>query len=916
MKNALPSSLLRFLALLLFFPADLTAQGQRYYVDGQASGQLTGQSWTDAFRDLHDALALALPGDEVWVAKGVYQPAATDRTARYQLPSGVRLYGGFTGAEMLLEERPPAGQATVLSGDIGMVGDSSDNSYTLLYLRYPDVQTLVDGFTFRDALANDPNASVGTVGAAGAALYILGEDSIAYPTIRNSRFEHNTAQSHGGAVFINGSGSGSVAPLFRDCQFRYNQAGLNGGAVYRDGASWWERPADLDHCTFEHNRAVRGGCFYLADAERSDTLQIVASNFYRNFAEQQADVMALGRARQVGASTVRIIQCDLSENLNKGIFSTDVFSTDGSLDMQIDSCTIYNNVSTGIPVIRLSLFGKIRCDISNCFLSTDLLGGINSQQYIIAVEEISDLQDNALFIHHSLFQKCGVLLSCNAKSLINKSIFNKNISCEIISTSGYCIKNTVFNKIASLQLQNGRHIFIENSIFFKNYMQPDVSIVPNDSIATISNCIFWPLTDHVDFFYDKFQFLFSVLPVQANNCLFTDTLYSKGYLDGGTDPITGPGVQIGPDPLFLDTLHGDFHLHPCSPAWNAGDNASTLAQGLTTDLDGRPRIVDGQVDIGAYEVQPLRSTGPAMVQAACFSRPEGAVQWDLQNGCAPYAYQWASGGTTGSTTSGLAPGPYAFTITDSRGRTLLQNADVPASAPELTLSGDTLLCPASTDGSLMALVSALLPVTYQWSTGSSSGSIDHLSVGQYSATLTDAIGCRDTATAVITSSPLPIVTAQIGKASSVTTADGNIQVTVESGQPPYTYTWTEVPSASPTIAGLLSGTYHLLVTDGAGCATPFQYEVGATSATTAPEPLVAGSVQPNPARAQVLLRFGDSMTWQLFSVTGVEVLRVEGQSVGGTLSVDLSGLPAGLYFYAFSRDSRMLSQDRLFILGE
>jgi hypothetical protein len=36
-----------------------------------------GSSWTLAYTDVQDALAIAVSGDEIWVAKGVYTPTGT-----------------------------------------------------------------------------------------------------------------------------------------------------------------------------------------------------------------------------------------------------------------------------------------------------------------------------------------------------------------------------------------------------------------------------------------------------------------------------------------------------------------------------------------------------------------------------------------------------------------------------------------------------------------------------------------------------------------------------------------------------------------------------------------------------------------------------------------------------------------------
>ena len=54
-------------------------------------------------------------------------------------------------------------------------------------------------------------------------------------------------------------------------------------------------------------------------------------------------------------------------------------------------------------------------------------------------------------------------------------------------------------------------------------------------------------------------------------------------------------MEYGPDAWDVTPLPG-------SPAIDAGDNA-VVPTGVTTDLAGSARIVNGTVDMGAYEVQ-------------------------------------------------------------------------------------------------------------------------------------------------------------------------------------------------------------------------------------------------------------------------------------------------------------------------
>ncbi|MCC7466842.1 MAG: hypothetical protein IT261_11255 [Saprospiraceae bacterium] len=122
------------LLILLFSccSALLSAQ-QIWYVNQAAAGANNGVSWSDAFTSLQAALSVAQYGDQVWVAKGTYLPTQdNNREVSFNLPQGVKLYGGFAGTETALNQRNVQVNATILSGEIGDPAVWTDNVYHVL----------------------------------------------------------------------------------------------------------------------------------------------------------------------------------------------------------------------------------------------------------------------------------------------------------------------------------------------------------------------------------------------------------------------------------------------------------------------------------------------------------------------------------------------------------------------------------------------------------------------------------------------------------------------------------------------------------------------------------------------------------------------------------------------------------------
>ncbi|NDY73545.1 hypothetical protein DO021_09360 [Desulfobacter hydrogenophilus] len=219
------------------------------YVNDDATAGGDGTSWATAFCDLNLALEQAAAGSRIWVAKGVYTPTdGPERFAAFVMKKGVDLYGGFNGNETTLKERDWESNKTVLSGDIGRVGDNSDNSYHVVF---GASDSLLDGFVIQAGRADGEFYH-----RRGGGLLCDGK---AGPRIANCIFEKNQAEE-GGAI----ASTGSAAPVLGNCTITENTARLGGGILFRTKPGNSGLGAKLTDVTFIGNTSQgKGGAVYI-----------------------------------------------------------------------------------------------------------------------------------------------------------------------------------------------------------------------------------------------------------------------------------------------------------------------------------------------------------------------------------------------------------------------------------------------------------------------------------------------------------------------------------------------------------------------------------------------------------------------------------------------------------------------------
>ena len=198
---------------------------------------------------------------------------------------------------------------------------------------------------------------------------------------------------------------------------------------------------------------------------------------------------------------------------------------------------------------------------------------------------------------------------------------------------------------------------------------------------------------------------------------------------------------------------------------------------------------------------------------------DGAITCDSISGS--ILYLWSNGATT-SSISGLAPGEYCVTMTNSNGCTDIQCFTVQAG--NCNLSGISIIndvvCSGSATGSVsVSIENATFPVSYIWSTGDTTSFIENLMAGFYSVTVTDAAACVWTQTySVGEPSPLTIT---IDTIIDIGFTQGAVMITANGGVPPYTYLWTFPDGSQSSQEDLslltLQGFYNVVITDNNGC---------------------------------------------------------------------------------------------------
>jgi len=334
-----------------------------YRVNQFATGANNGSTFADGFTTLDAALAAASnPGDQIWVARGLYTPAGTTPTATFTVPSGVEVYGGFLGNDSLeteVELRLGDATQTILSGEIQGDGNIGNNSYHVVSATAGDDETLLDSLTIQEGAASITPLLSGN-DAKGGGIYAVGTD------LRLDRciIKDNRA-TFGGGVYFEGQTGQEVGDGFRavNCRFTSNDARRRGGAIEfaalgvpSEASAGFEHPTQLVEpswiysCTFDRNRG--GVLDFEADPEGTN---LTARGGGTINVERRIARLGGTNGREQYYS-LQVVNCEFRENLADGVgTSMRIVPVDTATDnggrIFVENTTMAGDTLTGAAVI-------------------------------------------------------------------------------------------------------------------------------------------------------------------------------------------------------------------------------------------------------------------------------------------------------------------------------------------------------------------------------------------------------------------------------------------------------------------------------------------------------------------------------------------------------------------------------------
>ncbi|MFK8005416.1 MAG: hypothetical protein AB8H03_03555 [Saprospiraceae bacterium] len=297
----------------------------------------------------------------------------------------------------------------------------------------------------------------------------------------------------------------------------------------------------------------------------------------------------------------------------------------------------------------------------------------------------------------------------------------------------------------------------------------------------------------------------------------TNTLECSYDTDGSL-LISLQGDPADYDYVWNDSAIPNFHI------------ASNLSKGIytVTVTNSNGCTQDFSIELNAPD--EILANVSNVIPVGCGGNL-GSATVTPTGGTGNYTYNWNDpDGQTTATASSLPVGNYTVLIIDANGCTSFENVEIIQSS-EIILTQGTMthpLCSGDESGSSEVIATqGFPPYDYLWSNGQTTSLVSNLGAGDYTVTITDAVGCTQMMTTTI-DEPMALVAdgVLVQEPLCFEGNEGEITVSLSGGTAPYQYLWDDdLAQMTDTATNLVAGNYNVTITDINGCSTIADVEI-------------------------------------------------------------------------------------------
>jgi hypothetical protein len=279
-------------------------------------------------------------------------------------------------------------------------------------------------------------------------------------------------------------------------------------------------------------------------------------------------------------------------------------------------------------------------------------------------------------------------------------------------------------------------------------------------------------------------------------------------------------------------------------------------------------------------------TSPAL----CNNSQDGSITASGTGGSLPYSYDWTTGSTS-DTLSGLAPGSYSLTLTDSIGCVSEStfNVDFQFVAPLPSLPDSTGYCMEDS----VLINSGVLSNSYTWSTGAITPTIFVQDTGWYSVNTLDFTGCGGFDSVYVSEYELPVFELGNDTAICIAFLEQGITLSGPSGQS--SYLWN---TGSLTQSEVVTefGAYSLTLENVDGCFYSDTLNILSEVCVGISESEFGYEIKlfPNPNRGLFTIEIDNEQSYS-YTITNSLGQKVSSGSFQHSTSINMESSAAGLY---------------------